>query len=570
MRLSGYFLPTIREIPSEAEIASHRLMLRAGLIRRLAAGIYSLLPLGLKAVQKMERIIREEMDRAGAQEVFLPAMQPAEIWQKSGRWSVYGKELIRLEDRHQRMFCLGPTHEEVVTSLVANEVRSYRQLPLNLYQIQTKFRDEIRPRFGVMRGREFSMKDAYSFDRDESGAEESYRGMFEAYNRIFERCGLAFKPVEADSGPIGGSFSHEFVVLADTGEDAVMSCTGCGYAANTEKAEVPPPPEGEGSGEKPPLEKVSTPGLRTVEEVSDFLKASPSRLIKTLLYRADGEILAVLLRGDHQLNEIKLKNFLKASELEAADPQSILEATGGPVGFSGPVGLTDIRILADAQVMTLSNFITGANEEDAHLISVNLDRDFEVDVAADFKLAEGGDPCPRCGLEMELTRGIEVGHVFKLGTKYSEAMGARFLDENGQEKPMIMGCFGIGVGRTVAACIEQNHDEKGIIWPVSLAPFELLVISLKVDDEKTLDVSGELYRAMQEKGWSVLWDDRDERPGVKFKDADLVGIPLRVTVGPRSLDKGVLEVETRRTGEVLEIPLEGASEAVDDLLRALQ
>jgi prolyl-tRNA synthetase len=568
MKLSQFFLPTTREVPAEAEIVSHRLMLRAGMIRRLAAGIYSLLPFGLRAVQKLEKIIREEMNRSGAQEVFLPALQPAEIWQESGRWEIYGKELVRLSDRHQRKFCLGPTHEEVVTGLVANEVRSYRQLPLNLYQIQTKFRDEIRPRFGVMRSREFGMKDAYSFDRDEAGAEESYRKMFEAYSVVFQRCGLQFKAVEADSGPIGGSFSHEFVVLADTGEDAVVNCPGCGYAANTEKAELPPP---EKDGSEPlPMEKVETPGMKSVEEVSGFLKVQPSNLVKTLLYHADGGYVAVLIRGDHQLNEVKLNNYLNSSNLRTAGPEEILELTGAPVGFSGPVGLTGTRVLVDQHVVGLSNFVTGANEEDAHLINVNPMRDFSVEEIADFKQAETGDSCPRCRVPMIMTRGIEVGHVFKLGTKYSESMGARYLDEGGKEQYMVMGCYGIGVGRTVAACIEQNHDEKGIVWPLSLSPFTVTILSLKMDDPQTASVSENLYRTLGERGWDVLWDDRDERPGVKFKDADLIGIPLRITVGPRSLAGEKVEAEIRRTGEVMEINLAEAPEAIEQLLESLE
>jgi prolyl-tRNA synthetase len=569
MRFSSYFLYTLREVPSEAEVMSHRLMLRAGMIRKVAAGVYSLLPFGLRAVQRLERIVREEMNRAGAHEVFLPALQPAELWQQSGRWEVYGAELMRLRDRHQRDFCLGPTHEEVITSLVAGEVRSYRQLPQNLYQIQTKFRDEIRPRFGVMRGREFSMKDGYSFDRDEAGAEESYRRMFTAYENIFRRCGLGFRAVEADSGPIGGAFSHEFMVLADTGEDAVITCGSCSYAANMEKAELPPPgpdPGEPSAGEPTP---VHTPGMRTVEEVTSFLGVPPRRLVKTIVYRADAGYAAVLVRGDHQVNEVKLKNHLGVRDLTPASADDILRLTGGPVGFSGPVGLAGLTLLADREVMVLSGAVTGANRADHHLTGVQPGRDFVPDAVADLRQAMAGDRCPRCGGELGITRGIEVGHVFKLGTKYSEKLSARFLDDAGRERPMIMGCYGIGIGRTVAASIEQNHDEKGIVWPRALAPFHVSLITLKRDDARSLEVSENLYRALGDAGLDTLWDDRDERPGVKFTDAELLGLPVRLTVGPRSVQEGKVEVKVRRDGRDLTLPLEGAERGVRDLLDGL-
>jgi prolyl-tRNA synthetase len=568
IKSSAFFLPTMREEPAEAEVVSHRLMLRAGMIRKLAAGVYSLLPLGVRAIQRLERIIREEMNRAGAQEVYLPALQPAELWQQSGRWEFYGPELMRLKDRHERDFCLGPTHEEVITSLVAGEVRSYRQLPLNLYQIQTKFRDEIRPRFGVMRGREFSMKDAYSFDRDEAGAEESYRAMYRAYQEIFRRCGLRFKPVEADSGPIGGSFSHEFMVLAETGEDAVISCTGCSYAATMEKAELPPPSTTP-SAEPGLPEKVATPGMRTVEEVCAFLEIGPERLVKTLIYRADGELVAVLVRGDRQMNEIKLKNYLKVNVITPSNADDIAAATGAPVGFAGPVGLKGVRILADQEVMAMGDAVTGANEADAHLRHVRPGRDFAPAAAADLRAAVAGDSCPRCGAVLTVTRGIEVGHVFKLGTKYSQSLGARFLDEKSQERLCIMGCYGIGVGRTVAAAVEQNHDQKGIIWPVALAPFPVTILSLKIDDPATMEVSERLARELEASGWEVLWDERDERPGVKFADAELTGVPLRVTVGPRSLKEGKVEAKVRRTGAEHSFPLAEAPAALHRLLTEL-
>ncbi len=507
------------------------------------------------------------MNRAGAQEVFLPALQPAELWQTSGRWEVYGPELMRLKDRHERDFCLGPTHEEVITSLVAGEVRSYRQLPLNLYQIQTKFRDEIRPRFGVMRGREFSMKDAYSFDRDEAGAEESYRKMYAAYNAVFRRCGLDFVPVEADSGPIGGSFSHEFMVLADTGEDAVMSCAGCGYAANLEKAELPHPPKSPEPVRMERLVKVATPGMKTIEEVSSFLQVNPAALVKTLIYTTEKGLVAVLIRGDHQLNEVKLKNLLRVRILQPAAAEDILKVTGAPVGFAGPVGLKGARLLLDRHVAVMADMITGANEGDSHFTGVNAGRDFAFEATADLKQAEEGDPCPRCTGKLALTRGIEVGHVFKLGNKYSKSLGARYLDENGQEKECIMGCYGIGIGRTVAASIEQNHDEHGIIWPPALAPFHAVLLTLKTDDAKVMEVSAHLYAVLREKGWDVLWDDRDERPGVKFMDADLIGMPLRVTVGPRALKEGRVETKIRKTGEEKAFNVGDAPDAIDRLLR---
>jgi prolyl-tRNA synthetase len=481
MRLSQYLIPTLREDPAEAEVVSHRLMLRAGMIRRTAAGVYSFLPLGLRALRRVEAIVRAEMDRAGALEVFLPVLSPAELWRETGRWDRYGRELMRLKDRHDREFCLGPTHEEVITDLVRREVRSWRQLPVNLYQIQTKFRDEIRPRFGLMRGREFGMKDAYSFDRDEAGAEESYRVMFCAYQRIFERCGLRFKAVEADSGQIGGSFSHEFMVLADTGEDAVVTCPACGYAANLEKAAVAPP-QGPSVEEPRPRTRVETPGMRTVEEVTAFLGVGADRLVKTMLYDAGGEIVAVLVRGDHQVNETKLKNHLGGREVAPASPEQVAKSTGAPVGFAGPVGLAGVPVFADRHVEAMVNFVVGANAPDAHFRDVCLGRDFAVSAFADLKSAEPGDPCPRCGKPLEIVRGIEVGHVFKLGTKYTAAMQATYLDESGAEQVIVMGCYGIGTGRTVAASIEQNHDADGIVWPLPLAPFAVHLVTMSEKD----------------------------------------------------------------------------------------
>ena len=548
MRLSRYFLPTLREDPAEAEVISHKLMLRAGMIRRLASGIYSFLPLGLRVLRKVERIVREEMDRAGALELLLPLVQPAELWKETGRWERFGKELLRFKDRKDHDFCLGPTHEEVITDLVRREIRSYRELPLILYQIATKFRDEIRPRFGLMRGREFVMKDAYSFDADEEGLNRSYEKMYEAYERIFSRCGLRFRAVLADTGAIGGDVSHEFMVLAETGEDVIASCPACGYAANLEMAEAVRefsyPEE-----EEKPREKVATPGLKRVEEVAAFLGVPTSRLVKTLLYLVDGRPYAVLIRGDHELNEVKLRRALGAERVEMAGPETVERLTGAPVGFAGPVGLSGVTIIADHALKGLKNFVTGANEEDAHFVNVNCPRDFEVEAFYDLRNVTAGDLCPRCGKPLELTRGIEVGHIFKLGTKYSAAMEATFLDREGKERPFVMGCYGIGVSRTVAAAIEQNHDENGIIWPLSLAPYHVALLTLGSKDEELMSASESLYQALEEAGVEVLWDERDERPGVKFKDADLIGLPYQVVIGKKFKETGKVELKPRAGGE---------------------
>ncbi len=568
MRLSRYLIPTLREDPAEAEIVSHRLMLRAGMIRRTAAGIYSYLPLGLRALRKVEGIVRAEMDRAGALEVFLPVLSPAELWRETGRWDVYGRELMRLRDRHDREFCLGPTHEEVITDLVRRDVRSWRQLPVNLYQIQTKFRDEIRPRFGLMRGREFGMKDAYSFDRTEAGAEESYRAMFAAYTRIFGRCGLRFKAVEADSGQIGGSFSHEFMVLADTGEDAVVSCPGCGYAANLEKAQVAAP-ESVATAVPRPRTRVATPAMRTVEEVTAFLSLGADRLVKTLLFDVGGEVVAVLIRGDHQVNLTKLKNHLGGREVTPATPAQVEQATGAPLGFAGPVGIKGVPVIADRHVELMANFVVGANEADAHLVDVCHGRDFTVTAWVDLKSAAPGDPCPKCGRPLEIVRGIEVGHVFKLGTKYTQAMQATYLDEEGKEQVSVMGCYGIGTGRTVAAAIEQNHDVDGIVWPLPLAPFPVHLVTLSETDPAVRAEAERLVADLEGRGIEVLWDDREERPGVKFKDADLLGMPLRVVLGGKSLARGVGELRVRRTGEKSEAPLALLAGTVADLIGKL-
>ena len=554
MRYSQLFLPTMKEIPAEAEVISHQLMFRAGMIRKVAAGIYTYLPLGLSVIRKVEQIVREEMNAAGAQELLMPMVQPADLWKESGRWEYYGKELLRFKDRNERDYCLGPTHEEIITDLVRKEVRSYRDLPLNLYQIQTKFRDEIRPRFGVMRAREFIMKDAYSFDRDEAGAEESYQKMYDAYTRIFERCGLSFKAVEADTGSIGGSNSHEFMVLANTGEDLILSCDRCDYAANLEKA-TSLLPEGNitGEGASPTMEKVYTPGKKHVEEVSEFLKVSPDRLIKTLIFVTDKGLVAGLIRGDLEINPLKLKNALGANFIELASDRDVEDITKAAVGFAGPIDLS-IPVYVDPTVAGMRDAVCGANETDYHFIHVEPQRDIAPQQVVDIRLAREGERCPKCekGV-LGAFRGIEVGHIFKLGTKYSEALHATFLDEKGVERPLIMGCYGIGIGRTVAAAIEQKHDENGIIFPLSIAPYQVEILPVQTNNEQVAGFAEELYGMLRKKGFEVLLDDRNLRPGVRFKDADLIGIPYRVTIGRGFLKEGVVELKTRATGEVVEV-----------------
>ncbi|HSP99154.1 MAG TPA: proline--tRNA ligase [Candidatus Dormibacteraeota bacterium] len=560
MRYSRSLIPTLKENPADAEVVSHKLMVRAGMLRQVARGIYDLLPLGLRVVRKVERIVREEMNRAGAQEILMPTICPAELWQETGRWDHYGKELLRVRDRSDRDFCYGPTHEEVVTDIVRREVRSYRDLPLNLYQIQSKFRDEVRPRFGLMRGREFLMKDAYSFHVDYADCEREYRVMSEAYTRIFTRCGLKFRPVEAATGAIGGSMSHEFHVLAESGEDALVSCERCGYAANVEQAAIPAVPPPVHAGALKPMTKVATPGQRTVEEVSAFLGVPSDRFIKTLLVVTDsGETVAALVRGDHTLSEAKLLRALGAAVLTMADAATVEKTTGAAVGFAGPVGLAKVRILADQALRGIAGAVAGANETDQHLVDVAQERDLPKLTFADLRTAEPGDPCPRCpdGI-YEGHRGIEVGQVFYLGTKYSKAMGATYLDANGGEQVMEMGCYGIGITRTAAAAIEQNHDDNGIMWPLALAPAHVHLIAVNPKDEAQRQAAESLYRDLQAAGVEVLYDDRDERPGVKFKDADLIGIPFRVTVGPRALARGAVEFKPRRAAQVEELPLADA------------
>jgi prolyl-tRNA synthetase len=568
MRYSQYLLPTLRENPTEAEVPSHQLMFRAGMIRKLSSGIYSYLPFGLRAIRKVETIIREEMNRAGAIEVLLPFVQPAEIWIESHRWEDYGKELARLKDRHNREFCLGPTHEEVITDIARREIRSYRQMPSNLYQIQTKFRDEIRPRFGVMRAREFIMKDAYSFDVDEKGLDESYRKMVEAYTRIFTRCGLKFRAVEAESGLIGGSYSHEFMVLAETGEETIVSCTQCSYAANIEKADFSrvkkeaPPETGAGLL---PLQKTHTPAQRTVEEVTEYLEVSARDLVKTLLFETEKGNIAALVRGDHEINEKKLKAVLGVERLELAGEQTIENLTHAPRGFAGPVGLS-LPVIADFDIETMANFVTGGNEADYHLVHVNLGRDFKVDRFVDIRRFSHGDRCPLCGHETRTDKGIEVGHTFKLGTKYSQAMHATFIDDHGEEKEFIMGCYGIGVGRTVAAAIEQSYDENGIIFPMPIAPFQVLILPVNLKIDLLRSSAEELYRELSNRGLEVLYDDREETPGIKFKDADLIGIPLRVTLGEKNLKKGLVEIKRRGTGETILVKRDEVMAKVRELI----
>lgn len=559
MRWSQYYVPTLKEAPADAEVISHQLLIRAGMIRKLTSGVYNYLPLGLRAIRKVEQIVREEMDRSGAQEVLLPAVQPADLWIESGRWEHYGKELLRFKDRHDRDCCIGPTHEEVITDMIRGEVRSYRQLPFTMYQIQTKFRDEIRPRFGLMRGREFIMKDAYSFDCDDAGATLSYTTMYEAYRRVFSRLALRFRAVEADSGSIGGSFSHEFMVLANTGEDTIASCLSCEYAANVERAEVRAP-ESRNPATPPALRETPTPGRHSVEDVAAFLKLAPGDIVKTILLDVDGRPVAALVRGDHELNEIKVKNHLNAARARLASPEQVRAWSGAPVGFAGPVGL-GVPVLADCALSAREGWVTGANKADAHFVNVSLSRDAGITEYADLRRIAPDDPCPRCGGAIETMRGIEVGHVFKLGLKYSKAMNATFLDANGREHCIVMGCYGIGVSRVVAACIEQNHDEAGIMFPPPIAPFEAVLMNLDGKSANVAAKAEDMYAFLRREGLDVLLDDRDERPGVKFKDADLIGAPMQLVLGAKGFAGGFVEAKNRRTGKKAELPLDGFAEA---------
>jgi prolyl-tRNA synthetase len=571
MRWSKTLIPTLKEDPAEAEVISHKLLVRAGFIRQISRGIYDYFPLALRVIRKIEAIVREEMNRAGAQELLLPIASPAELWHESRRWDMYGKELFRFKDRHERDFCLGPTHEEVITDLVRRAVRSYRELPINLYQIQTKFRDEMRPRFGLMRGREFIMKDAYSFHADVEDSRREYDNMVKTYKRIFDRLGLRFRPVEADTGAIGGSLSHEFQVLAESGEDAIVSCHSCDYAANLEKAEIKRgrPEARDITAETPAVEKVSTPGKKTVAEVAEFIKLPAVQFIKTLVYRTDGgELVAVLVRGDHEINELKLRTVLGCREIVLAEEAAVAAAAGVAPGFLGPIGLK-LRMIADHSVQGMRSAATGANEADAHFIHVDQERDFTPAAFADLRLAVAGDPCPRCEAgRLETHRGIEVGQVFYLGTKYSESMGATFLDAEGRERPIEMGCYGIGISRLVAAAVEQNHDTNGIIWPLAIAPFHVVILPINYKDQKLRAAADKLYQDLQQRGVEVLLDDRDERPGVKFKDADLIGIPLRVTIGAKGLEKGTIELRRRQEGDTEEVPFAEVAKKLSGILSA--
>ena len=555
MRWSKYPVNTTKETPADAEIVSHQLMLRAGLIRKLAAGLYTWMPLGLKAARKVESVVREEMNRAGALEVLMPGVIPAELWMQSGRWEQYGPELLRLKDRHERDFCLGPTHEEVITDIARSELKSYRQLPANFYQVQMKFRDERRPRFGVMRAREFLMKDAYSFDIDEKGMQSSYDAMHKAYTAIFSRLGLKFRSVVADTGAIGGSASEEFHVLADSGEDAIAFSDGDGYAANLEMAVALPPSTPRGAPTEA-LKEVATPGARTIADVAALLKLPASRLVKTLLVDgAEGGVVALLLRGDHELNAVKAQKLPGvASPLRMASSEAISSGTGTEPGFIGPVGFKG-KVYADHAVVALADFVCGANRKDAHLTGVNWGRDLEEPAAADLRNVVDGDPSPSGKGKLAIARGIEVGHIFQLGRKYSDAMGASVLDESGKATTLYMGCYGIGVTRVVAAAIEQNHDARGIIWPDAIAPFQVVVVPLNASKSQRVKETAErLYTELVASGYDALLDDRDERPGVKFADSELIGIPHRVVVGDRGLEKGVLEYRHRRAESAEEFP----------------
>ncbi|MCI5687093.1 MAG: proline--tRNA ligase [Emergencia sp.] len=564
MRLSKMHIKTLREVPNEAEISSHILLLRTGMIRKLVSGVYGFMPLGWRSVRKIEDIVRQEMDATGAQEIHMSAVQPAELWEESGRWYAYGPELWRLKDRNGRDFCLGPTHEEIFTDIIRNDVSSYRQLPMNLYQIQTKYRDEARPRFGLMRSREFIMKDAYSFDKDYAGLDESYKTMYDAYDRIFTRCGLTFRPVEADTGAIGGSNSHEFTALSEVGESEIAYCESCTMAATTERAECVDAPA-QTDVEKLPMEEVHTPGTKTIEEVASFLELDQTQTIKALLfvtYDEQGEengYVAAFVRGDRELNMIKLVNALKIPEhaIAFADEEKMAAATGCVGGFTGPVGLHDCTIVVDSELPGLANLCAGANKENYHVKNVNYGRDYKGDIVTDLKVLKEGDPCPVCGAPVKHARGIEVGQVFKLGTKYSESMGANYVDENQKEQPIVMGCYGIGVTRTLAAVVEQHHDENGIIWPMSVAPYHAIITLVKPDDEVQAAVAERIYKELLDARVEVLLDDRKERPGVKFKDADLLGIPVRITVGKLAGEDKV-EYKLRRDAEKEEISVSEA------------
>lgn len=572
MLATKLYAPTLREVPSDADVVSQQLMLRAGFMRKTANGLYSFLPLGWRSIKKIEAIVREEMDRASAQEIMMPILQPAEIWKESGRWNAYGAEMMRINDRHDNEFCLGPTHEEMITTLVKNEINSYRQLPVNLYQIQSKFRDERRPRYGLMRSREFIMKDAYSFDVDEAGLEESYKSMYDAYTRIFNRCGLTFRPVEADSGAIGGSGTHEFMAIAEAGEADIVYCTKCDYAANIEIGKPGIMKQEEEALQE--LSVVDTPNASTIEAVADMLNLPLHKTIKAVVFSIDGKVVLAIVRGDHEVNEVAVQHAVLGSvEPEMATPEE-LEKVGLTAGFISPVGLKqteEFAIVVDESVMETYNVCGGANKKDAHYVNINPKRDFNVDdiIVAPIRLITKDDVCPKCGGSLEHAKGIEVGQVFKLGTKYSEALQATFLDQNGRPNPMIMGCYGIGVSRTLAAAIEQYHDENGIIWPRSIAPFEAVIVPINAKDEALMSTSQTIYTALQEAGVDVLLDDRKDRAGVKFKDADLIGYPLRITVSKNTLENNEVEIQIRKTGEALPCAIDSVATKVKELLQNL-
>lgn len=561
MRMNNIFVPTLRSTPGEAEIASHKLLLRAGFIRRSSAGVYTYLPLAYRVLEKIKNIVRDEMNKAGGQEVMLPIIQPAELWMETGRWHVYGDEMFRLKDRHGRDFCLGPTHEEIITDLVRGEVNSYRQLPLLLYQIQNKYRDERRPRFGLMRGREFIMKDLYSFDVNEEALDVSYQKMYQAYTNIFTRCGLNFRPVEADSGAIGGNVTHEFMVLAESGEATIVYCDECNYAANVEIAPCKPSIKAEIKEDLREKVKVHTPDVKTINEVAEFLEVKPEKCIKTLFYKADEELIVVLIRGDRTINEIKVQKVHPCYNLELASEEEIKNITGALPGSVGPIGLKNIKIYADLEIEHIINGVCGANEDDYHYINVNA-TDYQVEGYYDLRLIEMDDKCPKCNGQLQSARGIEVGQVFKLGTKYSESLKAKFLDVNGKEKPIHMGCYGIGVSRTLAAAVEQHNDENGIIWPKAIAPYLVTVIPVNNKDSQQMEYAEKIYTELQAKGIEVILDDRNERAGVKFKDADLIGFPIRITVGKKAIEEGIVEYKLRKESTVEEISMAEAIKKV--------
>lgn len=566
MRMSNLFMPTLREVPAEAEITSHKLMLRAGLIRKLAAGIYSYLPLGLKTLQKVEQIVREEMNRAGAQELLMSALLPAEAYQASGRWEVFGDSMFKLKDRNERDFCLGPTHEELFTQTVIDGVRSYKEYPITLYQIQHKYRDEGRPRFGVIRSREFIMKDAYSFDLDEKGLDESYKKMYDAYCRIFTRLGLDFTIVDADSGAMGGSGSQEFMVKSPVGEDGIAYCDACGYAANYEKAECIPNEKPSAEGDLD-MEKIHTPNVHTIEELVSFMNAEAYNFAKTIIYKADDKYIAAMVRGDREVNEVKLKNLVGCTDdLELAEPFMVRQLTNAEVGFAGPVGL-DIPVYADKEVAMMKNFIIGANETDMHYKNVNINKDFTPETVADIRVIEEGDVCPKCGKPIKTAQGIEVGHIFKLGTKYSDALGLTYQNEEGKSVTVPMGCYGIGVTRCLAAAVEQNNDENGIIWPVSIAPYQAMVIPVNSKSDEQNEIAEKIYNELLSQGIEALLDDRNERPGVKFKDADLIGIPVRIVVG-KKCGEGIVEYKERRADSAVEKTIDSAVKDVTEFIKS--